>query len=85
MTATSAIDAERAGPTEKEKDMPHEVDMETCTSCGLCLKVCPNKAISHKGRIFKIDVKLCKDCAGVFDEPQCVDVCKSGSCVPIAA
>ena len=65
--------------------MPHQVDMETCTSCGLCLKVCPNKAISHKGKIFTIDVKKCKDCVDAFDAPQCVDVCQSGSCIPIPA
>jgi ferredoxin len=65
--------------------MPHQVDMETCTSCGLCLKVCPNKAVSHKGKIFMIDPKKCKDCVDAFDSPQCVDVCQSGSCIPIPA
>ena len=70
---------------EKEKDVPHQVDMETCTSCALCEKACPNKAISHKGRVFKIDVTKCKDCVGQVDSPQCVEVCQSGSCIPIAA
>ena len=65
--------------------MPHQVDMETCTSCALCEKNCPNKAISHKGRVFKIDPTKCKDCVGFFDSPQCVEVCQSGSCIPIAA
>ena len=65
--------------------MPHQVDMETCTSCGLCLKVCPNKAISHKGKIFKINPDKCKDCKGDFDTPQCAEICQTGACVPVEA
>jgi ferredoxin len=65
--------------------MPHKIITETCNACGSCESECPNKAISHKGKIFKIDPTKCKDCVGSFDKPQCVDVCQSGSCVPIAA
>ena len=63
--------------------MAHTINMETCTSCGACEGECPNKAISHKGKIFKIDPKKCKDCVGSFDSPQCVEVCQSGSCLKL--
>lgn len=65
--------------------MTHRIETETCTSCGSCEDVCPNKAITHKGKIFSINPNKCKDCEGDFDVPQCEDVCQSGSCVLIAA
>ncbi|MDC7785217.1 4Fe-4S binding protein [Rhodoplanes sp. TEM] len=65
--------------------MAHMIITDTCTACGSCEDVCPNKAISHKGKVFTINPKKCKDCVGSFDAPQCVDVCQSGSCVPVAA
>ena len=65
--------------------MAHKILVDVCSSCGACESECPNKAISHKGKIFKIDVTKCKDCKDAFDEPQCVEVCQSGSCIPIAA
>ena len=43
----------------------------------------PNKAISHKGKLFKIDPKKCKECEGSFDSPQCVDVCQAGCVVKL--
>jgi len=59
--------------------MAMTINMETCTACGACESECPNKAISHKGKIFKIDPKKCTECVGFFDSPQCVEVCQSGS------
>ena len=61
--------------------MPHMIVTETCTSCGACEDVCPNEAISHKGKVFVIDQNKCKDCVGSYDEPQCADVCQMESCV----
>jgi ferredoxin len=61
--------------------MPHMIVKETCNACGSCEDVCPNKAVSHKGKIYTINPNKCKDCVGSFDSPQCVEVCQSGSCV----
>ena len=63
--------------------MAFQIIVDTCTACGACEGECPNKAISHKGKIFKIDPKKCKECVGDFDAPQCAEVCQSGSCVKL--
>ena len=49
--------------------MAHKILTDVCTGCGACERECPNKAISHKGKVFKIDPKKCKDCVGSFDTP----------------
>lgn len=59
--------------------MPYRIDAETCEGCGSCEDVCPNKAISHKGKLYSINPNKCKECVGDFDEPQCVDVCQTGA------
>ena len=64
--------------------MPHKIIAETCNACGECEIECPNDAISPKGQVFAIDPTKCKDCAGTFDSPQCVDICKLKSIVPVA-
>ncbi|NLH80927.1 MAG: 4Fe-4S binding protein [Phyllobacteriaceae bacterium] len=65
--------------------MAYTIVTETCTVCGSCESECPNKAISHKGRIYSIDPEKCKECEGDYDAPQCGEVCPSGSCIPLAA
>ena len=65
--------------------MAYKIITDTCTACGACEDECPNKAISHKGKIYVINEKKCKECEGDFDAPQCAEVCPSGSCVPMAA
>ncbi|TBW36625.1 4Fe-4S dicluster domain-containing protein [Siculibacillus lacustris] len=65
--------------------MAYKIDTETCTACGSCESECPNKAITHKGKIYTINAAKCKECEGDFDAPQCAEVCPSGSCVPLAA
>jgi ferredoxin len=65
--------------------MAHQIATDTCTACGACEPECPNAAISHKGKVYKIDPKKCKDCVGSFDSPACVDVCQSGSISKVAA
>jgi ferredoxin len=37
--------------------------------------VCPNDAISETDSVYAIDPDLCTECAGSFDEPQCIKVC----------
>ena len=46
-----------------------------CISCGMCIEVCPNDAISESDSVYVIDPDLCTECVGDFDEPQCIRVC----------
>ncbi|WP_425349310.1 4Fe-4S binding protein [Consotaella salsifontis] len=55
------------------------MDNELCTACGSCEDACPNGAISHKGKVYKVDPKKCTDCEGVDGGPQCEDVCPGGA------
>jgi ferredoxin len=48
---------------------------EECTSCGACVEDCPNEAISEGDPVYVIDPEKCTECAGFFDEPQCITVC----------
>ncbi len=59
------------------------IDKQECTSCGACEPVCPIKAISHEGDVFSIDVKICEECEGFYDEAQCVLICPE-DCIQIA-
>ena len=63
--------------------MAHKILVDACTGCGACESECPNKAISHKGKVFKINPDKCKDCVGDFDTPQCAEICQTGACVPL--
>jgi ferredoxin len=48
---------------------------ELCINCDVCEPVCPNQAIAMGASIYVIDPARCTECAGHFDEPQCVSVC----------
>lgn len=55
---------------------------DECIVCGACEPECPNMAISEGEDIYIIDPKLCSECLGAFDEPQCAAVCPVDCCVP---
>jgi ferredoxin len=55
--------------------MAFAIDVEECVICDACEPLCPNQAISHADNIYVINVKLCTECEGFFDAPQCVSVC----------
>ncbi len=55
---------------------------EECISCGVCVDECPNDAISEGDDIFVIEPKLCTECVGFYDEPQCVEVCPVDCILP---
>ena len=45
------------------------VDKNKCTGCGICVKVCPNNAISiYRGKA-EIDLSKCDDCG------ECIRAC----------
>jgi ferredoxin len=48
---------------------------DQCVNCDVCEPVCPNKAISLGAEYYEIDPRLCTECIGHHDEPQCVVVC----------
>jgi len=54
---------------------------DECINCDVCEPECPNDAISMGDEIYEIDPKLCTECVGHFDEPQCVEVCPV-DCIP---
>lgn len=63
--------------------MAYKIIDSQCTVCGMCEPVCPNEAIYEKRGMFHINADLCTECDGIFDMPQCADVCPvSGTCVP---
>lgn len=48
---------------------------DECINCDVCEPECPNGAISQGDEIYVIDPKLCTECVGHYDTPQCVEVC----------
>jgi ferredoxin len=55
---------------------------DECINCDVCEPVCPNEAISQGIEIYEINPKLCTECVGHYDEPQCVSVCPI-DCIPL--
>lgn len=55
--------------------MPFKIISSQCTGCSACETECPNVAIFEKGGTFVINPKMCTECIGHFEEPQCVAVC----------
>ena len=45
---------------------------DECINCDACEPECPNKAINQGIEIFEINPKLCTECIGHFDIPQCI-------------
>ena len=54
---------------------------DECINCDVCEPECPNSAISQGEEIYVIDSKLCTECVGHFDKPQCQIVCPV-DCIP---
>lgn len=48
---------------------------DECINCDVCEPQCPNTAIYMGEEIYEINPNLCTECAGHFDEPQCVVFC----------
>ena len=54
---------------------------DECINCDVCEPECPNDAIYQGIEISEINPKLCTECVGHFDQPQCVEVCPV-ACIP---
>ncbi len=54
---------------------------DECINCDVCEPECPNAAISAGEEIYVIDPRLCTECAGHYDKPQCRIVCPV-DCIP---
>ena len=54
---------------------------DECINCDVCEPECPNGAIAQGVEYYVIDPKLCTECVGHFDKPQCVEVCPV-NCIP---
>ncbi len=54
---------------------------DECINCDVCEPECPNEAIYQGEIIYEIDPKLCTECVGHYDTPQCVEVCPI-DCIP---
>jgi len=48
---------------------------DECINCDVCEPECPNSAITQGDEIYEINMDLCTECVGHFDEPQCIEVC----------
>lgn len=48
---------------------------DECINCDVCEPECPNGAITQGDEIYEINMSLCTECVGHFDEPQCIEVC----------
>ena len=48
---------------------------DECINCDVCEPECPNEAIAPGEEIYVIDPKLCTECVGHYDTPQCKEVC----------
>lgn len=55
---------------------------DECINCDVCEPECPNEAISPGDEIYVINSKLCTECVGHFDAPQCQQVCPV-DCIPL--
>ena len=55
---------------------------DECINCDVCEPECPNDAISQGEEIYVIDSKLCTECVGHYDVPQCVEVCPVDCIIP---
>ena len=62
--------------------MAYKIVLDLCNACGACESECPNRAIMHVGKEYKIDPDKCTQCEGVYDSPMCAQLCNVDACVP---
>ncbi len=47
------------------------IDEERCSGCGLCVNICPYRAITMEGNVAKVNTILCRGCG------MCASICPS--------
>ena len=57
--------------------MKYQIDESLCVGCGLCVNVCPVRAITLSDKA-KIDIDRCTGCGA------CANVCKIGAIIEVA-
>jgi len=62
--------------------MAYRIIPELCTGCGSCESECPNRAITHKKKLYKINPDKCRECKDDHPKPMCVSLCATKACVP---
>ncbi len=62
--------ASRAGKLEQHSSATPDVSLSDCIGCGLCLRWCPENAISIKGGKAVIDTNICVGCG------ECTVICR---------
>lgn len=55
---------------------------DDCMACGLCVRACPNEAISDGDLISAIDPERCTECVGAAPSPLCRQECPSDAIAP---
>jgi len=48
---------------------------DECINCDVCEPDSTHDAISQAEELYVIDTKLCAECVGHYEVPQCVEVC----------
>jgi ferredoxin len=55
---------------------------DQCINCDVCEPECPNGAIYQGIEFYEINPKLCTECVGHFERPQCIEVCPVECIIP---
>lgn len=61
--------------------MALSIDVDQCTSCGICEPDCPSGSIHEHDGAYTIDGAACTECEGHATSPRCIDNCPVEGCI----